>query len=114
MAAIDLRNFITLAQLLASGNHPVCEIEHGPCKDTGMIYMAAGGHELFQTDMFYFIQNFLTVIFRHKFITPVVHDLSFGETDCCKRGVQSLQTLGQRQAYCVKSSTPRYKSRTTE
>ena len=73
-------NFIALAELLTRGNHPVCEAEHCPIKQVRAIDLRTN-HKLSQADLLRFIQNFLTVIFRHIFVIPVVHHVSFGETD---------------------------------
>jgi hypothetical protein len=79
LAAIDRRDFITFAELLAGGDHPVGEVEHGTLKETRAI-RAGAGYAPFQADLLCFFQNCLTVIFRHKFIIPIIHSDSFGET----------------------------------
>ena len=78
--AIDAGYLIAFAELLAGRNHPVRETEHRPCKEPRAVD-AGFERECFQMDVIDFVQNILPVIFRHKFIVPVIHFLLLGETD---------------------------------
>jgi hypothetical protein len=80
VATIDGGDLVAFAKLLARGNHPIGEAEHCPTKEARPIDSRIN-HKLSQADLLRFIQDFLTVIFRHIFVIPVVHHVSFGETD---------------------------------
>ena len=83
---------VSFAELIACRDHPVGEVVHGPFEEAWAIHTRLECDPL-ETDVLCFLQNVLTVIFRHKLIVPVMHFFSFGETDCLTRS-QSLLTLG--------------------
>ena len=76
IAAMHVRGLIALAKLTARGDHPVCEIEHGPFEQAGAVVPGLGGQDL-QADLFSLFQNALTIIFSHVLGMPVVHSYSF-------------------------------------
>jgi hypothetical protein len=78
VAARWARNFVPFAKLTARGNHPVCEVEHGPLEDAWAIN-SRFSRPVCEPNLFPFLEKVLTVIFSHIFVMPVVHGYSFGE-----------------------------------
>lgn len=70
--AIDGRDLIAFAKLLAGGDHPVREVEHHSFEPAGFVYTGFE-REFFKPNLFDFIVNSLSVIFGCLFILKVVH-----------------------------------------
>src|SRR5687767_15811463 len=72
VATIDLRNFISLAEMLACRDHPICQPEHFPLERAGAINLRIKS-QFFKPDLLYFIQYTLTVVFSRFLIQKVIN-----------------------------------------
>jgi hypothetical protein len=70
--AIGNWDLIAFAQLLASGDHPVGEVEHGSFKATGSVRVGSK-REFLKPNLFEFFRDSLSVIFGCQFILKVIH-----------------------------------------
>ena len=93
LVAIDRRDFITFAKLLAGRDHPVCEVEHRPFEPAGFVGTGFEG-QLFKPNLFDFIEDSLSVVFGVKFILKVVHLILLWRRKPNCRSFHFYQTFG--------------------
>src|SRR5688572_26420281 len=69
---VDLWNFISFPEIFAGGNHPICELEHGPLAHAGAIDLRTDCQSC-KLYLFHFVPYTLAVVFCCLLIQKGVH-----------------------------------------